>query len=102
MAENDNRAEWKQPGKNRFECWVKDVCVMASDHELFVKVFVEGEEVYNFEAQMEYEDPATKKYGERPMPIGFAATAKSKNLDGTQPKEHGKRRWKTVEHVEVK
>jgi hypothetical protein len=81
--------------------WVKDVKVIASDFECFVKVYVDGEEVYSFEAQMEYEDPKTKKYGERPMPTGFSATATAKNLDGTEPRDLGKRTWQTKTDVEV-
>lgn len=91
-----------EPGKERFEVWVKDVKVVASDHECFVKVFVEGVEVYSLEAQMDYEDPKTKRFGERPMPVGFSAKATAKNLDGSEPKDLGKRKWLTRSNVEVK
>lgn len=91
-----------EPGQQRFEVWVKDVPVVRSDTECFVKIFIDGVEVYNLEAQMDYEDPETKRYGERPMPVGFSVTASASKLDGSERKNLGKRTWVTTRNTEVK
>lgn len=85
----------------RFEVYIKDVKVASSDHECFVRVLIEGKEVFSIDAQMDYEDIADMEFGARPRPIGFSARATAKKLDGSGEFDMGERKWQTMQVVEV-
>lgn len=86
---------------DRFEVWIRDVKVASSDNECFVRVLVEGKEVFNMEAQIDFEPLEDMKYGARPRPIGFSAKATAKKLDGSDEFDMGERKWQTMQVVEV-
>lgn len=89
-----------EPGNERFEIWVRGMCVHRSDHEAFVNVYIDGARVFSLEAEIEYEDPATKKFGERPEPIGFKVRAQAADVKGQNLKGLGTRKWRIRKDVE--
>lgn len=88
--------------QERFEVWVKDTRVFASDHECWTRVIVDGVEVFNLEAQIDYRPAPDAEFGGRPIPDGFSVKASSKSLDGKEKKDLGQRKWLIRENVEVK
>ena len=89
-----------EPEGARFEIWVRGICVHRSDHEAFVNVYVEGKRIFSLEAEIEYEDPATKKFGDRPEPIGFKVRAQASDIKGQNTKALGSRKWRIRKDVE--
>ena len=45
-----------EPGGERFEVWVRGVCVARSDHECYVNVYIDGDRVFSMEADIEYDE----------------------------------------------
>ena len=88
-----------EPGKERFQVWVRGVCVARDDHECYVNVYVDGALVYSLEAEIQYEEGGP--YGERPMPNGFMVKQRKADLHGQNPTHDKPRLWKRIMDTET-
>lgn len=92
----------EEPGQSkRFEVWVRGMRVWSSDFDCFTTVFVDGEEVFNLEAQIEFEAEDERSWGEAPQVKGLAVDAAARTLRGDKTHDLGRREWKLLKAAET-